>query len=78
MKQGLLDKVAEQHHTFISSLRILPHLKWAALRDLHRMENKEQYPLSEMSQAVGDIYNTGDGINNMDALQIQRILANVE
>ena len=40
--------------------------------------NKEQYPLSEMSQAVGDIYNTGDGINNMDALQIQRILANVE
>ena len=40
--------------------------------------NKEQYPLSEMSQIVGDVYNTGDGINNMDALQIQRILANVD
>ena len=40
--------------------------------------NKKQSPLSEMSQIVGDIYNTGDGINNMDALQIQRILANVE
>lgn len=52
MKQGLLDKVAEQHHTFISSIRILPHLKWAALRDLHRMENKEQYPLKEWGEAV--------------------------
>ena len=40
--------------------------------------NYEKYPLSEMSQIVGDVYNTGDGINNMDALQIQRMLANLE
>ena len=45
MKQGLLDKVAEQNHAFISSLRILPHLKWAALRDLYYLKDKEQYPL---------------------------------
>ena len=45
MKQGLLDKVAEQNHAFISSLRILPHLKWAALRDLY-------YPIKEWEEAV--------------------------
>lgn len=52
MKQGLLDRLAEQNHAFISSLRLVPHLKWAALRDLHRMENKEQYPLKEWGEAV--------------------------
>lgn len=52
MKQGLLDKVAEQNHAFISSLRILPHLKWAALRDLYRMKHKEQYALKEWEEAV--------------------------
>lgn len=40
--------------------------------------NYEKYPLSEMAQIVGDVYNTGDGINNMDALQIQRMLANID
>ena len=45
-KTGLLDLLAEQHRTFISNLRLLPELKWAALVDLYRMENKEQYPLS--------------------------------
>ena len=52
MKQGLLDKVAEQNHAFISSLRILPHLKWAALRDLYYLKDKEQYPLKEWEEAV--------------------------
>lgn len=52
MKQGLLDKVAEQNHAFISTLRLVPRLKWAALRDLHRMENKERYPLKEWEEAV--------------------------
>ena len=70
MKQGLLDKVAEQNHAFISSLRILPHLKWAALRDLHRMENKEQYPLKEWGEAVSYLlgctvtFNWGGEITN--------------
>ena len=52
MKQGLLDKVAEQNHAFISSLRILPHLKWAALRDLYYLKDKEQYPIKEWEEAV--------------------------
>ncbi|MEQ2520915.1 hypothetical protein WMO24_10820 [Ruthenibacterium sp. CLA-JM-H11] len=48
MKQGLLDRLAEQNHAFISSLRLVPHLKWAALRDLYLMKHKEQYPLAEL------------------------------
>ena len=40
--------------------------------------NSAKYPISEMAQTVGDVYNTGDGINNMDALQIQRMLANID
>lgn len=51
-KSGLLDLLARQHRTFISNLRLLPELKWAALGDLYRMENKEQYPLKEWEEAV--------------------------
>ena len=51
-KNGLLDLVSMQHRTFISNLRLLPELKWAALGDLYRMENKEQYPLKEWEEAV--------------------------
>ncbi len=36
-KIGLLDLLAEQHRTFISNLRLLPELKWAALGDLYRL-----------------------------------------
>ena len=43
-KLGLLDVVAEQHRTFISNLRLLPELKWAALGDLYRLPDKERYP----------------------------------
>lgn len=53
MKQiGLLDRLAEQHRTFISNLRLLPELRWAALGDLYYMENKEQYPLKEWEEAA--------------------------
>ena len=52
MKQGLLDRLAEQNHAFISSLRRVPHLKWAALRDLYLMKHKEQFPLKEWGEAV--------------------------
>ena len=41
-KLGLLDVVAEQHRTFISNLRLLPELKWAALGDLYRLPDKER------------------------------------
>ena len=49
---GLLDRLAEQHRTFISNLRLLPELRWAALGDLYYMENKEQYPLKEWEEAA--------------------------
>ena len=51
-KTGLLDLLAEQHRTFISNLRLLPELKWAALSDLYRLPDKEKYPLKEWEDAV--------------------------
>ena len=51
-KLGLLDRLAEQHRTFISNLRLQPTLKWEALGDLYHLENKEQYPLKEWEEAV--------------------------
>ena len=51
-KLGLLDRMAEQHRTFISNLRLQPTLKWEALGDLYHLENKEQYPLKEWEEAV--------------------------
>lgn len=50
-KLGLLDVVAEQHRTFISNLRLLPELKWAALGDLYRLPDKERYPLKEVGRS---------------------------
>lgn len=52
MKQGLLEKLAEQHRTVISNLRLVPALKWEALGDLYRLPNKEQYPLKEWEKTV--------------------------
>ena len=52
MKKGLLEKLAEQHRTVITNLRLLPELKWAVLGDLYRLPNKEQYPLKEWEEAV--------------------------
>ena len=51
-KNGLLDLLAEQRRTYISNLRLQPELKWAALGDLYRMENREKYPLKEWEEAV--------------------------
>ena len=48
----MLDLLAEQRRTYISNLRLQPELKWAALGDLYRMENKEKYPLKEWEEAV--------------------------
>ena len=55
-KLGLLDRLAQQHRTFISNLRLQPTLKWEALGDLYHLENKEQYPLKvhfENYEAIG-------------------------
>ena len=51
-KLGLLDRLAEQHRTFISNLRLQPTLKWEALGDVYQRENKEQAPLKEWEEAV--------------------------
>ena len=51
-KTGLLDVIAEQHRTYISNLRLQPELKWAALGDLYRLQDKERYPLTEWEEAV--------------------------
>lgn len=51
-KTGLLDVIAEQHRTYISSLRLQPERKWAALGDLYRLQDKERYPLKEWEEAV--------------------------
>lgn len=51
-KTGLLDVIAKQHRTYISNLRLQPELKWAALGDLYRLQDKERYPLKEWEEAV--------------------------
>ena len=62
-KTGLLDLLAEQHRTFISNL-----LKWAALGDLYRMENKEQYPLKEWEEAVSYLLGCEVRFNNYEEI----------
>lgn len=49
---GLLDRLAVRHHTYIANLRQQPVLKWMALGDLYRMQDKEQYPLTEWNETV--------------------------
>lgn len=51
-KTGLLDLLAEQRRTYISNLRLQSELKWAALGDLYRLQDKERYPLKEWEEAV--------------------------
>lgn len=50
-KLGLLDVVAEQHRTFISNLRLLPELKWAALGDLYRLPDQGKIPFKGMGRS---------------------------
>ena len=65
---GLLDRIAEQHRTFISNLRLLPELRWAALGDLYYMENKEQYPLKEWEEAVSYLLGCEVHFENYEAI----------
>lgn len=39
--------------------------------------NKKKYELSESTQQIADVYCKGDGINNMDALEIRKYLADI-
>ncbi len=67
-KLGLLDVVAEQHRTFISNLRLLPELKWAALGDLYRLPDKERYPLKEWEEAVSYLLGCEVHFENYEAI----------
>lgn len=49
---GLLTQVAKQHRTFVSNLTQQPDLKWTALGDLYRMEDKTRFPLKDWEEAV--------------------------
>ena len=67
-KLGLLDRLAEQHRTFISNLRLQPTLKWEALGDLYHLENKEQYPLKEWEEAVSYLLGCEVRFNNYEEI----------
>ena len=71
-KLGLLDRLAEQHRTFISNLRLQPTLKWEALGDLYRMKSKENYSLKEWNEAVS--YLLGCEVNFKDYGEIEKSL----
>lgn len=43
----LLTRVAKQHRTFVSNLTQQPDLKWTALGDLYRMEDKTRFSLKD-------------------------------
>ena len=67
-EMGLLDRIAAQHRTFISNLRLLPDLKWAALGDLYHLENKEQYPLKEWEEAASYLLGCEVRFENYEAI----------
>ena len=67
-KTGLLDLLAEQRRTFISNLRLLPELKWAALGDLYRLPDKEKYPLKEWEEAVSYLLGFEVHFNNYEEI----------
>lgn len=52
LEKELLECLAKRERALISNLRLVPHLKWAALRDLYYLKDKEQYPLKEWEEAV--------------------------
>ena len=68
MKKGLLEQLAEQHRTVISNLRLLPELKWTALGDLYRMQDKEAYPLKEWEEAVSYLLGCEVRFNNYEEI----------
>lgn len=67
-KTELLDVIAEQHRTYISNLRLQPELKWAALGDLYRLQDKEKYPLKEWEEAVSYLLGCEVHFNNYEEI----------
>ena len=52
MKNGLLDEITRKNKRYISDLRLFSELKWRALAQLHDLKGKEQYSMTEWSEAV--------------------------
>jgi hypothetical protein len=48
-----------------------------AVKVMSYTANAEQYPLTAEGMNLADVYSRGDGINNMDALSIQKYVAQV-
>lgn len=65
----LLEQLADRHRTYIQSLRQQPGLKWEALGDLYRMENKEQYPLPVWNEAVSYLLGCELHFNNYEEIR---------
>ena len=71
-KTGLLDLLAEQHRTFVSNLTQQPDLKWTALGDLYRMEDKTRFSLKDWEEAVS--YLLGCAVHFQDYEEIGKSL----
>lgn len=48
-----------------------------AAKIMSNVSNTEKYPLSDQGYANSDIYQRGDGLSNMDALEIQKYLVQI-
>lgn len=48
-----------------------------AVRIMSFVENENEYPLEEQGKINADVYTNGDGLNNMDALAVQKYIAQV-
>lgn len=48
-----------------------------AVRIMSHVSNSDKYPIYYLAAEISDIQDTGDGLSNMDALEIQRRLANI-
>lgn len=68
----LLTRVAKQHRTFVSNLTQQPDLKWTALGDLYRMEDKTRFSLKDWEKAVS--YLLGCAVHFQDYEEIEKSL----
>ena len=68
----LLDCLAKLYRTSIPNLRLLPDLKWTALGDLYRMEDKTRFSLKDWEEAVS--YLLGCAVHFQDYEEIGKSL----
>ena len=68
----LLDCLAKLYRTSIPNLRLLPDVKWTALGDLYRMEDKTRFSLKDWEKAVS--YLLGCAVHFQDYEEIGKSL----